>query len=288
MNDVASKAVFVDVDGTLINHLGLIPESAREAVQEARANGHRVFLATGRAMAELWDELHEIGFDGVITGAGAHVEVRGEVLTSTNMTPDQVTRVVDYFEAHGVEYVLESHHGVIGSPGAADALREGFGSALTDEELLAQAEGGYNGFLEMMQVGADPLSMPIHKVCFFSAPVSLDQITSAFDGEFVIVPSSIEAFGPNSGELAPAGIHKAIGLDLICAHLGIDRADTVAIGDGMNDLEMLAHAGIGIAMGGAPQAVRDAADAVTGTPDEHGIRDAFLRFSLIEAASAPA
>lgn len=286
MSDLASKAVFLDVDGTLINPLGVIPTSAREAVRQARSNGHLVFLATGRAMAELWDELHEIGFDGVITGAGAHVEVRGQVLTSTSMTPDQVTRVVDYLHTHQVEYVLESHEGVIGSPGAADALRGDFEASLTDEELLARVEGGYNEFLEKMKVGADPLSMPIHKICFFAAPHSLDEITDAFDGEFVIIPSSIAAFGVNSGELAPAGIHKAIGLDLICAHLGIDKADTVAIGDGMNDLEMLEHAGIGIAMAGAPQVVIDAADAVTGTPDEDGIRDAFLRFNLIEHVHA--
>ena len=47
------KAVFVDVDGTLIDDYGQVPESAARAVREARTNGHLVFLCTGRSMVEL-------------------------------------------------------------------------------------------------------------------------------------------------------------------------------------------------------------------------------------------
>ena len=61
---VNTKAVFLDVDGTLVNEGGLVPESAQRAVREARANGHRVFLCTGRSPAELWPQIRDIGFDG--------------------------------------------------------------------------------------------------------------------------------------------------------------------------------------------------------------------------------
>jgi hydroxymethylpyrimidine pyrophosphatase-like HAD family hydrolase len=77
------------------------------------------------------------------------------------------------------------------------------------------------------------------------------------------------------------GVHKATGIDVILAYGGIDRADTIAIGDSYNDLEMLAHVAVGIAMGNAPQAVKDIANEVTTTPDEDGIRLALERHGLI-------
>jgi HAD superfamily hydrolase (TIGR01484 family) len=78
------KAVFIDVDGTLVNDRGVVPGSARRAVSEARANGHLMFLSTGRSMAEIWPEIREIGFDGYI--AGAYVEAGDEVLVHHHLS----------------------------------------------------------------------------------------------------------------------------------------------------------------------------------------------------------
>lgn len=64
-------------------------------------------------------------------------------------------------------------------------------------------------------------------------------------------------------------------------HLGIGRSDTVAIGDGFNDLEMLRYVALGIAMGNAAQPVIDAADDVTGTPDDDGIHTALSRHGIV-------
>ena len=99
-----AKAIFLDVDGTLVNDYGLVPDSARDAVRAARANGHLVFLSTGRSMAEIWPEIVEIGFDGYIAGAGAYVEISGEVLAHYHLTDDVVRHVVAFFAERGVEY----------------------------------------------------------------------------------------------------------------------------------------------------------------------------------------
>ena len=71
-------------------------------------------------------------------------------------------------------------------------------------------------------------------------------------------------------DLAPEGVSKASGLEWVCADLGVRRDHVLAIGDGRNDIEMLIWAGRGVAMGQAPQVVRDAADHVTGRVDEDG------------------
>jgi hydroxymethylpyrimidine pyrophosphatase-like HAD family hydrolase len=80
-------------------------------VVAARANGHKVFLCTGRSMAELWDEILEPGFDGVIASAGGYVEYEGEVLLHRSIPVQEVRHVVDFFDRHGVEYLLESNGG---------------------------------------------------------------------------------------------------------------------------------------------------------------------------------
>jgi len=72
-------------------------------------------------------------------------------------------------------------------------------------------------------------------------------------------------------DLAPDGVSKASGLEIICARLGVDQADVLAVGDGLNDLEMLRWAGRGVAMGDSALPVQDAADDVTHTVEDDGV-----------------
>ena len=80
--------------------------------------------------------------------------------------------------------------------------------------------------------------------------------------------------------VAPGG-GKDLGMDVILEHFGIDLSETMAFGDGENDLPMLRHAGIGVAMGNAEQMVKDEAGYVTGSVDEDGILTALEHFGLL-------
>ena len=153
---------------------------------------------------------------------------------------------------------------------------------MTDEVVLAELEKGLGGFIDAIRVGEDPLATKINKVSFLDSTTRIDDIRAEFDGILEIIPTTVPMFGPNSGEMAQPGIHKAGGIELVCARLGIDQADTIGVGDGHNDLEMLEHVALGIAMGNSPQVVKDAADDVTGTADEHGVHEAFARHGLID------
>lgn len=68
-----SKVIFLDVDGTLWNYEGVIPESAKQAIKQARKNGHKVYICTGRSRAEVYQEIWDIGLDGMIGGNGSYV-----------------------------------------------------------------------------------------------------------------------------------------------------------------------------------------------------------------------
>ena len=79
-------------------------------------------------------------------------------------------------------------------------------------------------------------------------------------------------------DIAPEGVSKASGLEWLCERRGIDRSDVLAVGDGNNDVEMLVWAGRGVAMGQAPESLKVAADAVTGTVTEDGLATELHRY----------
>jgi hydroxymethylpyrimidine pyrophosphatase-like HAD family hydrolase len=83
LTTMTRKAVFLDVDGTLIDDYGRVPDSAVRAVREARRNGHLVFLCTGRSMVELSPGVLDVGFDGFVVASGAYVQV-GSVVATTS------------------------------------------------------------------------------------------------------------------------------------------------------------------------------------------------------------
>lgn len=275
------KAVFLDVDGTLLNDRGLVPESAATAVQRARANGHLVFLCTGRSLAELWGEIMEIGFDGVIAAAGGYVEVDGQVLHHQNVPVDQVARVIDFFDARGINYFLEANSGLYGGSGVRDQLWQLMVAAARDDVELAELEEGFGGFMEQIQDPGPSTRTDINKVSFLHSSVPFEAIQAEFAPHFTAIPTTVSIWGRNSGELSLPGVHKAAAIAVVLDHLGIDQADSIAFGDNLNDLEMLQYVGIGVAMGQAPEAVKTVADEVTGSPDEDGIREGFVRLGLV-------
>ena len=72
--------LLLDIDGTLVDHRTDLPDSAAQAVRKARTNGHGIYLCTGRAKAEIYPHLWDLGIDGLIGGNGSYVESGGEVL----------------------------------------------------------------------------------------------------------------------------------------------------------------------------------------------------------------
>lgn len=275
------RAIFLDIDGTLVDDHAVVPDSAREAVRRARANGHLVFLCTGRSMAEVFDGILDVGFDGVIAAAGGYVEVGGEVLLHQTIPVEQVRRVTAFFRDHGTEYLLEANAGLFGSDGFVTRVRELVLGGVTDEDVLAQLERAVGPFLDTVQVPADPARTDINKIAFLHSPVTLDEVRAALGDTFTVIPGTVPLFGPNSGELSLPGVHKATAIAALLEDLGMDVADTIAYGDGHNDLEMLQHVAVGVAMGNAVPELKAVADEITADVDEDGLLLSFRAHLLI-------
>lgn len=281
MGAVRPQAIFLDVDGTYANDRGLVPESARRAVITARRNGHRVFLCTGRPMPMLFDAITEAGFDGIIASAGGYVELDGEVLAHRTIPVEDIRHVVEFFDAHGIAFILESTGGLYGSTDCEERLRRLLSAEVDDADTLAELHDGFGWFADLPTVGADLARTDITKVSFFDSPLTVEQVREEFAATFDVIPSTVRRLGANSGEMAIRGVHKAIGIDLVLAHLGLHLQDTIAYGDGFNDIEMLQRARTGIAMADADPLVKAVADGVTGAPDDDGIATSFAALGLI-------
>ncbi|MGV1004505.1 MAG: HAD hydrolase family protein [Candidatus Nanopelagicales bacterium] len=279
------KAVFLDVDGTYVNDRGVAPASAVAAVRAARAAGHLVFLCTGRSMAEMWDHVLAAGFDGIIAAAGGYTEIAGVVTDHKFLPRAIVDEAVAFFDEHGTEYILECNDGLHGSAGAPARLRELVFGGVTDEAILAELEIGVGPFIEHLIVGDDTATLTVNKMAFLGSDLPISVVGEHFGDRLTVHPGTVPAFGANSGELSLPGITKATAIEAALARIGVERADSIGIGDAGNDLEMLDFVGVAVAMGNATEAVKAAAQFVTAVADADGIAEAFGKLGLIGATA---
>lgn len=111
------KLIFLDIDGTLLPPGDmLIPDSTLQTLRAARANGHKLFLCTGRNL-RMTAPLLEYGcFDGAICSAGGYVLCDGQVLVDLPMEPEQCSGLSAVLLQHGVDYTLESRDDTFAGP----------------------------------------------------------------------------------------------------------------------------------------------------------------------------
>ncbi|WP_221584881.1 HAD-IIB family hydrolase [Microbacterium sp. G2-8] len=278
---MGQRIAFLDIDGTIIDHTGSIPDSTADAVRQARANGHLVHLASGRTPSEVENRLVEIGFDGAILGAGAYAWVgtlwsEGGWELERLMSPSDVGRMVEAYRAVGADYVLQGREGVWSTQRAFDRLArsleaEGRLTPETSEALLAH-----------VTVTEDPPHDGIAKSVFSSDDLGCyAAVKSRLGADFSVITGTMPGLGTAGGEVSPAGVTKGSTMLRVLETLEIPVADAIAIGDNNNDLDMLELAGVGIAMGNATDDARRAADEATTTVDADGIWNAFARHGLV-------
>ncbi|MBP5325186.1 MAG: HAD family hydrolase [Pseudobutyrivibrio sp.] len=276
-----SKAIFFDIDGTLINFDGEFPESAKVALIEAKKNGHKIFLCSGRSKCQIEDRLLEFGFDGYVTASGAYVEYEGKEVFSSFMTEAQLKKLISFCEENEIIYMLQCTDATVSSRFCLDAMHQGFlarmknkkasnlekifASEKCDDNIVANASGYHNA----------------EKLCYHNSKKDPDQVGADLGKEFQVTSMSFSEMQKTSGEITIRGVDKALGIQKMIEYLGIDLADTVAFGDGPNDYEMMEYVATSVAMGNASDDLKSLASFVTTAISEDGIYNGMKKLGLI-------
>ena len=104
---LSPRAVFVDIDGTLCDSRQRIPDSALEALDQVRARGHRLFACTGRSAPEVYPRFWEVGFEGLVGGAGGYASVGNSVLVDERMPREHVDALTALWEELDAFYIWQ-------------------------------------------------------------------------------------------------------------------------------------------------------------------------------------
>ena len=276
------KIIFLDVDGTLVDYEGNLPDSAVRAVRLARVNGHRVYICTGRSRAEVYPALWEIGLDGMIGGNGSYVEDDGKVVMHQMMSGEQCRQVVDWLQGHGLEFYLESNSGLYASAdfetGAAEAVRE-YSRRKSGEESVMTVR---DAFPDMIY-GENLYREDVNKISFVLG--SYQDYLDAADAFPDLQAGTWGGIGETAlfGDLGVKDITKAHAIDVLLQHLNAERTDTIAFGDAKVDIPMLEYCAYGVAMGNGGEEIRAMADYITDDVEHDGLWNAFQHLGLLDA-----
>ena len=277
------KIALVDVDGTLVDYDGNLPQSAVDAVRAARANGHRVYACTGRSKAEMYQNILDIGLDGMIGGNGCYIESDGDVVFHQLIPADEERRLVDWLNERGLAFYLESNSGLFGSATFEDDARETM-------RLYAKGKGAPEEVYTKMEVkdafpemifGADLYRDDVNKVSFL-----LKSYQDHLDSAEAFPNLKAGTWGGRGetalfGDLGVKDITKAFAVNKLCQYLGADVADTIAFGDAKVDIPMFEACGTSCCMGSGGDEAKAAAAYVTDDVEKDGLAKAFAHFGLI-------
>lgn len=255
------KAIFFDIDGTLVSfETHRIPRSAREAIGQLQEKGIRVFVATGRHESAV-NNLGDIRFDGYITINGGYCTVNDNICIYKNPIPKtDIEALIEYQKLNPFPCMIMDEKG----------MSVNYHNCDVDHMLK---------MLNFPKIRVRPLREAIN--------TDVLQLVSFFtedrEAEIMQILPHCEStrWYPLFTDIVPKGSGKAQGIDKIIEHYGIPLSETMAFGDGGNDMTMLQHAGTGIAMGNAEDKVKAVADFVTDTVDADGIVKALKKYGIL-------
>ena len=257
-------ALFFDIDGTLVSFkTHEIPASTIFALTQAKANGSRVYIATGRPpviLTNLGAIEHLI--DGYITTNGALCYVGDQLVCCQPIPMQDVMTCVNDAQEKGYSLI------VVGRKDVAVLDPKGDVDRIFRQMLAVKNLDKASPLDEVLQQDILQLTP------FFPAdyePQLLARMSQCVSGRW----------HPEFTDITANGADKGKGIQAMARHEGFDPNHTIAFGDGGNDTSMILQAGIGVAMGNAIDALKQQADYITTSVDEDGILNALRHFRVI-------
>lgn len=278
------KLIFLDIDGTLLPPGEMaVPKSAVDAIHCAQANGHKVFLCTGRNL-RMTEPLFHHGFDGFVCSAGGYVGCDGKILVDLPMEPEQVQGLRDALGRCGAECTLEVRDDTYGGI----KMIERFAKLFPKKPGAANSEA--ERWRKMMEFGMTirPIEEyhgePVYKIVFIAPNEEcLSEVKRLYEDQFVFCESRLgdEKGGIVNGELINRKFNKGTGIKAICDFLGCSLEDTIGFGDSDNDLQMTDVVGVSVCMANGSENLKKLCDRICPAVTEDGIAKEFAALGLI-------
>jgi HAD superfamily hydrolase (TIGR01484 family) len=272
MGETIYRLLAVDVDGTLMNSRNELPAANRDALHRAHEAGLFVCLCTGRSFTETRPVIAGLGvaLDAAVCAFGAIVAAArtGRTLHRSPIPRRTAMRILEFFAQR--EYPV--------------LVLQDVTEAQTDYYLVAgtRNEAAYDRWLALapartVRVDTWPADAPEPvRIGIIDEPHRVECVHAEFAEAFS--PTEVKfnpIYAPNYGlyvlECFAPQVNKWHGIEQLVRDQGITPAEVVAIGDDVNDLEMIRTAGLGVAMGNASPVIQEAARERTGTNDESGL-----------------
>ncbi|MGY3766342.1 Cof-type HAD-IIB family hydrolase [Vagococcus vulneris] len=277
------KAVFFDIDGTLLSSESRILPSTIRAVEKLHQQGIICGIASGRGPSTIIDLTKGIPMDCYVLYNGQLVFSHTKGIYEHPFSKELLQKLAAFGDSEERQMSFGGRKRYYGSMSMRIGQRKlikklyqtlpksisitELNKLLKQKNIVPKRET----FFEQLPI----LSVPIYQ-CVLLSPESEQPRLEALFPECTFTRSN-----PYSVDIIEKGSSKLVGIKAAAEYYGIDTTEIAVFGDNWNDVEMLAGAGIGVAMGNAPDAVKEAADFVTLTNDYHGIDYALKELKII-------
>lgn len=262
------KAVFFDIDGTLISfHTHQIPTSTREALAALRNRGIKLFIASGRHPLDIFPYV-DLQFDGYVALNGGYcLAGQDQVIFRREIAQEDIERLIEWQQG-GDKFacVLAGERGM---------CLNFVNDSVTRVRKLVETDNK----AEVVPFDvwcAEARKGVLQLIAFFGTDMEPKLMRE------VLPNCRVMRWCPLFADVVPAGVNKAEGIDRMLDYYGISLDEAMVFGDGGNDIPMLQHVGLSVAMGNADQEVKRAASYVTTSVDDQGIARALRHFGLID------
>ncbi|WP_281254485.1 Cof-type HAD-IIB family hydrolase [Paenibacillus rigui] len=271
------KAVFCDIDGTLLNSEHQITPGTRSAVHKLKPLGVPFILVSARmpeAIVPLQQELGItdplIAFSGGLVLSGATEEELRKPLASIRLGASLVSELFTLTAQAFPEVSCSAYTPSRWLVPEADAQCRW----IAQEQAITGTVPMLFDPQELSRAGS--ANQTVHKIMCMGEPDQIDGVLAVLREQFPRL--AVYKSKPTYVEIMAPLVSKSAAIRVLESFLGISRSEVIAIGDNYNDADMLQYAGLGVAMGNAPDEVKAQADEVTGSNDEDGLRQMLEKY----------
>ena len=278
------KAVFFDIDGTLVNDSKSVLKSTKEAIKIVKDQGVLVGVATGRGPFFVKELMDDLDLDFAVTYNGQYIFNKDRVLFASPIDKGSLRQIISYAKANQKEIAMGTRQDVVGSRIMSFGLSplSQLVSRFVPKFLTRTISNSFNRMVSkaVPQKEEDLLNLinqPIYQVLMLMTPEESEQAATTLNH------LKFTRSNPFAADIINQGNSKLEGIRRVGKEYGFDLNQVMAFGDSDNDLEMLAGVGMSVAMGNGSSSVKEVAKHITTSNQEGGIHKALEYFGVLSS-----